>query len=198
MTTNNFFETKEQYLAFRKAWSNAVNDPRAKPRLEDDTDWDGTPIRVKVKGWLTGSHHMLYNIARGREFDHGFTFIRKRIRLLSNHYLNEGIYHAHWKLQYMVDKAKRIANDDFAQIRNPKERKAQLTEEVNQFLKPFAGTITLEQLASITPERLPVIMAIGYCCHSKSQEIRKRLLDGEDVSDEEIRAVQRNREVNYV
>lgn len=43
MTTNNFFETKEQYLAFRKAWSNAVNDPRAKPRLEDDTDWDGTP-----------------------------------------------------------------------------------------------------------------------------------------------------------
>ena len=35
--TNTQFESKEHYLAFRKAWSNAVNSDKAKTHYEERT-----------------------------------------------------------------------------------------------------------------------------------------------------------------
>lgn len=208
-TKNNFFETKEQYLAFRKAWSNAVNDPRAKSTLKEVMGYSYSyaggrfsateiPTQVKVPGWLTGAHHILYNIVRGREFDNGFTFVRKQSRLINGHYINDGIYSAYHYLKLKINHAKRILDDRFEMAHNPEERKAQLIKYVEEFLEPFAGTITMEQLASITDEQLPTIIPIESCCHSMSQEVRKRLIAGKEVTDEELRYVQRNKEVRNV
>ena len=71
MTTNTQFINKEHYLAFRKAWSNAVNSEKAKKKLVDAESWEGHAIRVTEDGWIDGAHHILYNILRRRDYDRG-------------------------------------------------------------------------------------------------------------------------------
>ena len=47
-----YFENKDHYLAFRKAWAASVANPNIR---------------------LTAAHHMLYNLLRGKNIDQGFT-----------------------------------------------------------------------------------------------------------------------------
>ena len=76
--TNTQFESKEHYLAFRKAWSNAVNSDKAKTHYEERTYTSRssrTVEKYRIDGWVTGAHHVLYNILRNRPFHKGFTMI---------------------------------------------------------------------------------------------------------------------------
>ena len=77
MTT--YFETKDQYLAFRKTWAKAAQD--------------------KV---LTGAHHVLLNILRGHPVERGFTPITKTTKLQNGFRINHGLYFAAGELSYLV------------------------------------------------------------------------------------------------
>lgn len=83
MTTNktieSIFTCKEHYLAFRAAWAKAVNDKNVE---------------------VTGAHHMLYNILRGRAFDKGFTPITRTTKLQNGYRINHGLYIAANELRY--------------------------------------------------------------------------------------------------
>lgn len=86
MTTNkeHFFETKEDYLKFKKQWASAVNDPKAKKELiREKTSWGTTHVYQK-KGWLQAVHHIIYNIVRDKPLNHGFTPITNKDKIRSN------------------------------------------------------------------------------------------------------------------
>lgn len=78
MTTNTF-ETKEQYLAFRKAWATAAQNKE-----------------------LTGAHHVLLNILRGHPVVRGFTPITKTTKLQNGFRINHGLYFAAGELSSIV------------------------------------------------------------------------------------------------
>ena len=70
MTT--FFETKEQFLTFRKAWAAASQ-----------------------AGTLQREHHLLYNIIRSKPITNGFTPITNTNKLQNGAYINHGLYLGH-------------------------------------------------------------------------------------------------------
>lgn len=73
MTTHNTnFSTKEEYLAFRKAWAAAVNSTAQ----------------------ITATHHVLYNLLRGLPHDHGFTPITNANKLANGMLMNGELYYA--------------------------------------------------------------------------------------------------------
>lgn len=69
MTT--YFETKEQYIAFRTAWAKAAQD--------------------KV---LTGAHHVLFNIVCNKPIERGFAPVTSTSKLQNGFRINHGLYFA--------------------------------------------------------------------------------------------------------
>jgi len=141
--TNTHFENKEHYLAFRKAWSNAVNSEKAKKKVVDDTSWDDTPIRVTKSGWIDAAHHVLYNILRNRDYDHGFTLITNRNKLLNGTSPNLGLVQA---VTFLKRNQKWIREEAIAQ-ENGKDYS--WSKNVSEFLAPFDGTVTREMIMAL-------------------------------------------------
>lgn len=168
MTT--YFETKEQYLAFRKAWARAVNNDRRFSTLEPCDEWikeaghngrrgfgavsEGTG-KVRVPGWITATHHVLYNILRNRPIETGFTPVSKTSRLQNGAYINHGLYFAvdtlinhityakqHKTLVKQAEEAKKKYPNSYAVSEGKIKR-------LEKFLEPFDGTVSIELLASI-------------------------------------------------
>lgn len=77
--TEHFFDTKEDYLKFKKQWASAVNDPKAKKELIR-----GSYGAYQKKGWIKPVHHIIYNIVRNKPLDYGFTPITSEKKLQSN------------------------------------------------------------------------------------------------------------------
>lgn len=98
--TKRYFENKEDYLTFRKAWAKATNDPRSKSELLEN-NWG----KYRKDGWLTAAHHMLFNILCDRPVDVGFTPITNRNKLTNGAYLNHGLYFAAYWLGLWVGTA---------------------------------------------------------------------------------------------
>lgn len=74
-----YFESKEHYLAFRKAWANYVNE-------NSDALW--------------GAHFMFYAAIRGRNILEGFRNRSNLKKIYSQAYVNPGASGAYRKLQY--------------------------------------------------------------------------------------------------
>jgi len=106
-----FFTSKEQYLHFRKVWSQAVNSPNAKK--------------------LTSAHHLIYALLRGRDAMKGFTPITSRNKLENGAYINEGLYEARNELRSLAGSNKN-------------------NTDLETFLEPFEGTVTLKMLGKLT------------------------------------------------
>jgi hypothetical protein len=143
-----YFENKEQYLNFRSAWAHAVNDPRAKKTLEKQTvttyDWSTRQtshieVNVKVDGWLSSAHQLLFNILRGKDVASGFTPVTNHNRLTNGAYFNHGLFQAYQQLKFFRYR-RRVSMDE----RYNEGTRAQNHERVVEFLTPFAGTITPE------------------------------------------------------
>lgn len=98
-----FFTSKEQYLHFRKVWSQTVNSAE--------------------KNKLTGGHHLIYSLLRGRDAVKGFTPTTSTNKLSNGAYINYGLYEARSKLS-------RMANN------------IQQGIDVSIFLSPFNETVT--------------------------------------------------------
>lgn len=133
MTTQYYFKSKENYLAFKAAWANAVNDERSKSTIEKshDSAW------VK-KGWITSAHVMLYNIIRGKDPLFGFTPYQKHSKVKGG-VINMGATEAYNKLTRMKDYA-------FTYAKKPDSWNGKY---VKKFLEPFGDTFTAKDLASI-------------------------------------------------
>ena len=80
--TNKYFTHKEHYLAFRSFWAQAVNSKEIE---------------------MTGAHHMLYNILRGKAYDNGFAPNIRTSKLQNGHFINQGLRQAYMDLKGMID-----------------------------------------------------------------------------------------------
>jgi len=149
-----FFTDKQHYLNFRKAWTNAVNSPRAKSHLEPWDEWHKTkPItrgtgKIRIQGWITGAHVILYNLLREKQSHDGFTPITNKHRLLNGAYLTHGLYFATYELNDYCGMAKAILSN------NSPFYYPHANDSVEKFLEPFEGTVTPEMLSMITTEKV--------------------------------------------
>jgi len=124
--TESPFESKEHYLAFRKAWSESVNSPEAKKTLEvsvyGDPYWE--------PGCMNSGHFVLYAVLRGRDWRKGFTTPIKESKKNNNSAYFAGT----------LVKRYREINDQYT------ETSEHLVGRMEIFLKPFKGTVTIEML----------------------------------------------------
>lgn len=164
-TTTKFFATKEQYLAFRKAFAAAQNDSRAKKSfVETETyirDGKGGYVKGKVKvrqsGWLSSTYFLLFNLACGRPFYNGFTPKTKASFIDAGGDPDRALTDAIKSLKWYVDRASYIFSQTGMYIPSYiKDKKQYINEQVKAaqadvtaFLELFAGTITTEQLSKL-------------------------------------------------
>ena len=137
MTTDtnkkHFFDTKEDYLNFKKQWASAVNDKRAKKELikKSYTHYGNeVDCSYQKKGWVQAVHHVIYNIVRDKPFDYGFTAITDKNKL-QNNFGNPT--HAFDSALYMLGVFQRSAKD---------------SRRVHDVMEPFGDSISLSKLKS--------------------------------------------------
>lgn len=190
------FKNKEHYLAFRNAWSAAVQSDRAKSKVVDKTfrcsSNGGTTIieyREREKGWLQAEHFLLYNYCRQRPLYTGFTPIHDKVGLINGWNVNNGLYQAAYNLRHLIRNAKAWVKDH-AELEltpdNVRPRYSRWNEFVHRqcenFLEPFDGTITLEMLATV---EIPEVdqLNIFWPYHT---ELVNRIIAGERFTMEEL------------
>lgn len=180
-TTVKFFETKEQYLAFRAAFAAAQNNPRAKRTTvacdeQVYRNLDGSKscylVRhvgtgaARVNGWLTHAHFIFLNIVRGKPFHEGYTPKMKRSYIQNGGKPDESLYNALYRLRTAKQAAFNYLNptpyvpSTWYKFKTEADRQAHIDQTVaknsadnlakaQSFLEPFAGTVSIEQLASV-------------------------------------------------
>lgn len=117
MTTNNtIFTHKEHYLVFRSFWAQSVNAREIE---------------------ITGAHHMLYNILRGRDYDKGFTPVTRTSKLQNDFIINQGLMDAYRTAERIIQHAKQYGDEP-----------ARGTE-MEKFLRVFDGSVTPQMLAMV-------------------------------------------------
>lgn len=178
------FNSKEHYLAFRKAWAEAINDERAKKQKIFHKEYNSCEIR---EGWLTAAHMLLYNLLRDKPFYHGFTPVLKPSKLLGGTYINHGLFHNAF---VMLDSYQRRARRSLEKL-NKKQLKNKWWETsretdkfmTERFLKPFAGTVTPDMLVSVQIPEIKPIYVIGS---SFGMQLMLRIYNGEKLTFEDI------------
>lgn len=182
------FTCKEHYLAFHRAWADACHDDRAKKQIKEAKvkSWPDGSIYIRkyrTDSWLTASHMVLYNLLRDKPITDGFTPIHDVRRLAAGHHINLGFYQAAIGLWFVVENARRSlippADDakDYVK-RNHQHRK----ENVEKFLEPFGGTVTLEMLAKVDIPRIEPL----YTGFGKGATFAGRIANGERFTMEEL------------
>lgn len=156
----NVFDSKEQYLNFRKAWKTAVKSELNKPRMitiERKPWWEPSieSLILKAPGeeWVSPAHHVLFNILRGVPADIGFTKITNNSELGNGNFPNSSFIRALYSLNFYVDHAKYylkystdryLLENEFVQKRVPEHKNI-----CDNFLKVFNGTVSIEILCKI-------------------------------------------------
>ena len=145
MTT--YFENKEHYINFRKAWAAAVNSPRAKKTFIEEKNYQGGYMRVRRLGWLKAEHYMLFNLLRNRPAETGFTPVTNKRKLLNGSSFNYAVENTAFVLRTMVKEANSAISkgDMFG------------STKLQEFLEPFDGTVTIQMLASITVPKIETL-----------------------------------------
>lgn len=182
MTYKTYFNDKRHYHNFKAAWSRAVNSSKSKSRVRPCDEWlqDGPPNKwgycerklskgtgtIRIKGWITAEHHLLYNILRGVEWDRGFA-IYKNYNYFANGLSLGGRYNTaldnlvswHDSAIQMFINEKRIETltgreRDWLFRANDSRRAA-----LKHNLAPFDGTVTIEMLAKL---EIPTERSVVY------------------------------------
>jgi hypothetical protein len=118
----------------------------------------GTGIHRQT-GWITPSHHLLYNIIRGKPIENGFTprIWKRHIQLIGSagpeeyvmryYYYFDGFRDAAEHLIFLIKRAVHGYND----INKGKLTNMTFTnlKQVREFLEPFNDSVTLTDLCSI-------------------------------------------------
>lgn len=193
MTT--YFNSKQQYLKFREAWAYAVNSDRRFSTLEKCDEQireaghcgyrkfgavsEQTGKRL-IPGWITPSHHVLYNILRNKPFDVGFSPVTNHTRLKNGMYINNGLFSAVFNLKCVIEAAKNY-HSNIKKAENLRKEKPNIIAcsyqssiaRVNKFLEPFDGTVTVDMLASV---EIPDIKPLESM-YSKGRRISKMIFE---------------------
>jgi hypothetical protein len=133
--------------------------------------------RTRKNGWLTSSHFLLLNLICGRDFRTGFTYKRSNKALTNGYAPNQALCTAALGLNRAIEHAKSYLEVDtkaitvFSFMRNRLKTEEEIKAHIEQrrsaikrtakehldiFLAPFAGLLTIEQLAKIqVPEVHP-------------------------------------------
>jgi len=176
-----FFTDKQQYLNFKKAWSQAVNSSKTKSTYKtiDVLIWDNTKgyvnhpnhTTIRIKGWITPAHHLLYNILRECDYSKGFVSITNKTKLENGRYPEHALRRARYDIRYYIKLSKEYLeaqSDKQGWLNNlnknykkfswfKKDNGEQKYNEflsyrrryVDEFLVPFAGTVTIEMISKI-------------------------------------------------
>lgn len=189
----NIFTCKEHYQAFRKAWSAAVNDDRAKKHFEPCDEWfydsngkwthsKGTG-RCKFSGWLHAEHMLLYNVLRDKPLTNGFVPVHKTSRIANGGYINHGFWEAAYWLGSYIKKAQRSLTPPAENAkRYYHEAHKQRLETLATFLEPFDGIVTIEMLAKVEiPEIKPL-----ESNYKPGVEIAREILNGKRFTLDEL------------
>jgi len=141
------FESKEHYLAFRKAWSESVNSPEAKKTLIRPEY--GDPYRKP--GCMNSGHFVLYAILRGRDWRKGFTIpTRENKKNNRADLVARNIVRGYWD-----------SNDWYIERGQGKSQAAptpdHLVKLMETFLSPFKGTVTIEMLLEVGEKLGPTV-----------------------------------------
>ena len=129
ITKETIFTHKEHYLAFRAAWAESINSKEFE---------------------ITGAYHMLYNILRGKAFDHGFTPITRTTKLQNGAYINLGAYNA--------------ARDLYVMLNDIDNCRSYAYGRLQKMLSVFQGTVTddmFKMVAEDLPDRFPMTSDYG-------------------------------------
>lgn len=166
-TTTKFFDTKDQYLAFRKAHAAAQNSQRAKSTLVDGTThvWDPQTrkesvlaIKTKQVGWLQSEHFILLNVIRGKPWFSGFTPKTMERFVNNGGDAQQALKSAHSSFDYAITSAKVIDNPELIKVpswmashkaKHIQEETERAKKYVTKFLEPYQGTLTAVDLAKI-------------------------------------------------
>lgn len=148
-----FFTDKQHYLNFRKAWAEAVNSPKAKNTKEQ-------------YGWITSAHMFLFSILAEKNVLKAFTPVTNKNKILNGMNPFGGLVEAHRILKYYL----KAAMEYQQYVNNALENKPVSTwqkqkgmsdsetwvymannrlKDINQFLAPFDGTVTVEMLIKL-------------------------------------------------
>jgi len=195
MTTKSVFETKEQYLNFRKAWAAAVNDERAKSKIVSCDEhkyvnyiWtrvEGTG-RCREKGWINAAHMLLFNLLTGKPFYNGFTSTTNSRKLYHSRLINQGLFDASHGLERIIGYAhqhvQREALPEDVKNKTPYYTHQYRRETLEKFLEPFDGHLTAYQLCQV---EVPRVKPVGMWDNSIGEAICVQLMTGEytDVED---------------
>ena len=163
-----FNDSKEQYLHFKKVWSQAVNSEKAKKTTTEHTYpshyWQGGQSiddskkwTTRENGWLLGSHHLIYALLRGSDALRGFTPATSKNKLSNGGYINNGLYAARKGLRYAAF--------------NMNE------SQLEEFLAPFEGTVTLEMLKKLD-NLCPTVDPL-QANYGKGKQIAEKFLAGQ-------------------
>lgn len=207
-TTIQFFATKEQFKAFRKAFAAAQNDKRAHKTYTIATGkrWDDSQdkaveyqYRVKHDGWLNSAHYLMYNLIAGRDFYAGFTPKTKDRYIAAGGDPDRGLTGALQYLRGLVDAARALSNSATVKIpswrQKDKEKyigeylkNAQAT--INAFVEPFGNVITAAELARLQVPNAPTTTPRSTEELAKIEKpITYRKLIGQSVVDQTPTAV---------
>ena len=157
-----YFNDKDHYIRFLKAWKRATNSVNCKATKNK---YYGN----KESGWLTGAHMFLYALLRGKDVYSAFTPITKTTKLQNGFYLNHGMYWAYSDLRRICELASQ-QDRDYAKRR------------VEEFLAPFNGTIDVERLVQLAQD-LPQLSPI-YSDYGPGKEIARQIIEGEIAEDQ--------------
>lgn len=124
-----FFETKKEYLEFRKAWKDFVNSGKAKKYWVDvDKNW-----KRKVSD-LEAKHHLLYAILREKDLSKCFKPVE-----------------CSWKEKHGFENAYRDLMFDLSIIARHQGNRESMgsfhTKRVDRLIAPFGESLPLEKLA---------------------------------------------------
>jgi len=180
-----FNDSKEQFLHFKKVWSQAVNSEKAKKKVVERTyAISGTEHSYTEleKGWLTGTHHLIYTLMRGRDVYKSFTPTTSKNKLSNGAFINYGLYNARYNLGYMAGRAKQFITN----VEKTNEGKSWFGRkrvifsdhsQLEKFLLPFEGTVTplmLIKLDELCPEIKPLESSYG-----KGKQLAQKIIAGE-------------------
>lgn len=173
MTT--YFETKEQYLTFRKAWTKAVNDDRAKKTLREEKVKVGKTIYInkyRDEGWITSTHHVLFNLLCQRPIDNGFTPVTNRNKLSHGMAFNGSLCQAVYQLKKMYTIAHNKVNE--APVEDWK------MDALKKFLFPITEHLdnTDDLIQALAKVRTPDVKGL-YSNWADGAKVAKIIIDGE-------------------
>ena len=138
-----FFNSKEDYLTFRKNWAAACNSNERKSTLVD-TNWG----RIRKPGFLTATHHYIFLLLCGKDVLSGFKPITNTTKLSNGMKNYTALYAAFEDLGYIARKILSVQRESSAKDKE-KSWVIQYNKDIDNFLKPFGGSVTREMVEDL-------------------------------------------------